>query len=224
MIAITWELILGSALIVVFFGLVGEGVARLIRRFGKRAGIKDSALAVVRDLIRAIWVILAVVAVAFFTNLASDLTLIAVSTVGGLIVSLALQATLSNVIAGLFMLEDGTLRVGDEITYSGTHGKVIRMTLRSSWIMTDKGTIVVVSNSNLMGGPLAIQSATPRLLRRHGLESTLPSASATDTPGEKSTRKGPETEVQSSSDEGRGPPSGEPLKNLPARDAEAEGS
>jgi small-conductance mechanosensitive channel len=172
--SIPWNLILGSIVIVGVVALIGEGASRLLRTAGRRAGIKETTLVVIRDTSRGIWVVIAVVGVADYTHLASELSLLVVSTVGGLILSLALQATLSNVIAGLFMLNDGTLRVGDEITYSSVKGKVVRITLRTSWIATDKGTIAVVSNSNLLGGPLINQTATTRLVRRHSLEALMP--------------------------------------------------
>jgi small-conductance mechanosensitive channel len=170
LVALTVESVLGSAVIIAVLALLGEGTSRVIRRFGKRAGLRETTLITIRDLSRVIWVLLAVVGVAFYTGLASDLTVLAVSTVGGLILSLALQATLSNVIAGIFMLEDGTLRVGDEVTYSSIKGTVIRIALRTTWIINEKGVIVAVSNSNLMGGPLIIHTATTRLVPKYHLE------------------------------------------------------
>ncbi|MFZ0829716.1 MAG: mechanosensitive ion channel family protein [Thermoplasmata archaeon] len=173
----------GSAIIVACFGLAGEGVSRLIRRVGRRAGLRESTLIATRDTARAIWIVLAIVGVAYYTHLASELTLLAVSTVGGLILSLALQATLSNVIAGIFMLEDGTLRLDDDITYSSVTGRVVRITLRSTWILTDKGVIAAVANSQLMNGPLLNRTATARLARRYRLggEMTPPATAAPDT-------------------------------------------
>jgi small-conductance mechanosensitive channel len=172
--SLTWELVVGSAVLVALFALVGEGLSRIVRRLGRRAGLKETTLISIRDGARVIWIVLAIVAVAFYAKLATDLDVLAFSTVGGLVLSLALQATLSNVIAGLFMIEDGTLRLEDEITYSGIRGKVIRITLRTSWIMSEKGVIVVVSNSNLMGGPLTIHSGTTRLVSRYHLEGLVP--------------------------------------------------
>jgi small-conductance mechanosensitive channel len=175
------EDVVGSALIIAFFALVGEGASRVIRRFGKRAGIRETTLIGIRDISRVIWIVLAIVGVAVFTDLASDLTVLAVSTVGGLILSLSLQATLSNVIAGLFMLEDGTLRVGDEVTYGSVKGTVVRITLRTSWIMTEKGVLAVISNSNLLGGPLTVHTATTRLIPKYHLEGLVPRQMAEET-------------------------------------------
>jgi small-conductance mechanosensitive channel len=181
---LTWELVLGSVIIIAFFALVGEGVSRLIRRAGEKAGFKETTLGGIRDATRAIWIVLAVVGVAYYAHLFSELSVLAVSTVGGLIVSLALQATLSNVIAGLFMLEDGTLRVGEQITFSSINGTVVRVTLRTTWILTDKGSIASISNSNLMSGPLIISSGTPRLLHKYHLEHLLPVAQSLQKPSQ----------------------------------------
>ena len=197
-ITIYWlELIAGSAIIVAFFALVGEGVSRLIRRVGKRAGFRETALVAIRDTARAVWIIVAIVVVAFYTHLASELTLLAVSTVGGLVLSLALQATLSNVIAGVFLLQDGTLRLGDDITYSGVAGKVIRITLRTTWITTDKGFIAAIANSQLMSGPLINRTATARLVEKYHLQSEMSHEEARPTDGASSqqTLAGPAPEA-----------------------------
>jgi small-conductance mechanosensitive channel len=204
MTAITWQLVVGSALIVAFFALLGEALSRVVRRLGKRAGLKDVTLVTIRDATRGIWIVLAIVGVAFYTKLASDLTVLAVSTVGGLILSLALQATLSNVIAGLFMLEDGTLRVDEEITYSGITGRVIRIALRTSWIVTEKGDIVAVSNSNLMGGPLTIHTGAHRLVSRYRLEGLVPSQSKSDPSTEKAPGKSTSANLSPTPDEDKG--------------------
>lgn len=168
-----WDVYVGAALIVVIFALVGEGLLRLVDGIGRRAGLRQTTLLWTRDSIRIIWIILAVVGVAYYTGLASILTVLAVSTVGGLVVSLALQATLTNVIAGLFLLQDGTLRLGDDITYSSISGRVIRITLRTSWIITDKGVIAAVANSQLMNGPLINRTATSRLVVRYHIPPEL---------------------------------------------------
>lgn len=210
---------MGSALIVAVFALVGEGLSRIIRRVGRRAGVKDQTLASIRDVTRGVWIIIAIVGVAYYAKLTSDLTVLAVSTIGGLILSLALQATLSNVIAGLFMLEDGTLRVGDEVTYSGVSGRVIRIALRTSWIATDKGEIVSVSNSNLMGGPLTIRTATRRLVSRYRLEEIVPSMTKPDAAAQSASGKkagaasgSPTSKRESESPQ---PPDGKDLESVP---------
>ena len=191
MFSVPWVQILGSAVIVLFFGLIGEGVSLLIRRVGRRAGLRQTGLIVARDTIRAIWVVLAIVGIAYYIHLASELIVLVFSTVGGLIVSLALQATLTNVIAGLFLLQDGTLRVGDDVTYSSVTGRVVRVSLRTSWILTDKGILATVANSQLMNGPLINRTATARLAGKYHLEADSSSPGPPTPPLNQVLGKGP---------------------------------
>ncbi|MDA4118901.1 MAG: mechanosensitive ion channel family protein, partial [Thaumarchaeota archaeon] len=82
-------------------------------------------------------------------------------------ISLALQTTLSNVISGILLFNDGVIRLDDTIEYSSTRGTVVRVGLRNTWIKTEEGTIAVVSNSSLSSGPLVNRSATERLNRKY---------------------------------------------------------
>jgi len=74
------------------------------------------------------------------------------------------------VISGLLLFNDGVLRLGDIIEYGGTKGKVVRIGLRNTWIKTDLGHLVVVSNSSLSGGPLVNHTATERLRRKYAFD------------------------------------------------------
>ena len=165
--SVPWSEVLTVVLTVAVIAVIGEGLSRVIRRVGHRAGVREGTLSLIRDIIRAIWVVVAVIGVTYESHLASELTVVAVSTVGGLIVSLALQATISNFIAGMLLIQGGTLRLGDDITYSSVRGKVVRIALLTSWIMTDDGVIAAVANSQLMNGPLINRTATGRLSSRY---------------------------------------------------------
>ena len=90
-------------------------------------------------------------------------------TISGLVtlaVSLALQNTLSNMIAGILLFQDNTLRIGDLIQYSGIRGRVVRVWLRTTWVQTDDGNIAIISNSTLSAGPWINFTATERLTRK----------------------------------------------------------
>lgn len=165
--SVPWLEVVTVVITVAVIAVVGEVLSRLIRRVGHRAGIREGTLSLIRDIIRAVWVVVAIVAVTYESHLASELSVVAVSTVGGLIVSLALQATISNFIAGMLLIQSGTLRLGDDITYSSVRGKVVRIALLTSWIMTDDGVLAAVANSQLMNGPLVNRTATGRLSDRY---------------------------------------------------------
>jgi len=93
-------------------------------------------------------------------TVASGLTL---SAIVGLAISLALQTTIGNVIAGFMLLRDGVLRLDDVILIGGTRGKVVRLGLVTTWLRLEDGSLATVSNSNLLSGPLVNKSAGDRL-------------------------------------------------------------
>ncbi|HYB83845.1 MAG TPA: mechanosensitive ion channel domain-containing protein, partial [archaeon] len=80
--------------------------------------------------------------------------------------SLALQATLTNVISGILLLVDGSVRVGDSVQYGVVKGEVVKLGLRNTWIRSDEGNLVVIGNSQLASGPLINYTPSQRLLKK----------------------------------------------------------
>ncbi len=93
-------------------------------------------------------------------SLLSTLTVSAIATIT---ISLALQTTLSNIIAGFVLLRTRFLRVGDTVQFSGIKGTIVALGLIEVVIRTDTGTLAVVSNANLLSGPMLNFTATTRL-------------------------------------------------------------
>ena len=144
-----------------------ELISFLIRRAAKRA---RAGRTVLRDLgagMRLIALLIILSNILSVSGLSSLFTTLTVSGVMAVAASLALQSTLSNVISGLLLFNDGVLRLGDSIAYSGTQGTVVRIGLRNTWIKTDEGHLAVVSNSSLSSGPLANLTATDRLSKKY---------------------------------------------------------
>ena len=70
--------------------------------------------------------------------------------VGGLAVALALQDTLANLFAGVHILVDKPVRVGDALRLeSGQEGTVVDITWRTTRIRTPQNNLVVIPNSKL---------------------------------------------------------------------------
>jgi small-conductance mechanosensitive channel len=157
------EILVASVAIVVGCAIVGEGVSRLIRTVLKRAGATPVTLRGVRDALRIFWIVLAVSGVVWATGLASLLTVLTISGIAGLVVSLSLQTMFSNIISGILLVQDGAIRIGDDIAFSGVRGKVIRIGLRNTWVLTDAGDVAIMGNTALTGGPLVNYTAARRL-------------------------------------------------------------
>lgn len=73
--------------------------------------------------------------------------------VGGAIgvgVGLGLQNVVSNFVAGLILLIEQPIRIGDRVEVKDTMGDVIRIAARSTWIRTNDNIVIVVPNSDFI--------------------------------------------------------------------------
>jgi small-conductance mechanosensitive channel len=72
--------------------------------------------------------------------------------VGSLAVALALQDTLSNFFAGIYVAVDKPVQIGDFVRLeSGEEGHVIEIGWRSTRLRTPQNNVVIIPNSKLMG-------------------------------------------------------------------------
>jgi len=150
--------------VVAGWAIVGELVRRGLTAIAQRAGASRRLIKSIRDGVRVAWIVIAVAAVLIVTGIASQFQALTVTGLAGLTISLALQTTLSNIIAGVLLFSDKTLRLHDEIQYSGIRGTVVRVGLRSTLIRTQEGSIAIIGNSTLLSGPFINYTAEDRLL------------------------------------------------------------
>lgn len=156
------EVVVAIALIAV----VGTTFTRLTRRVAIRAGVSKRVARAVDQWILVLMVVSAVAAFAGLTGISSEFTTLTISGISGLAVTLALQTTLSNIIAGILMLQDGVLRLGDDIEFGAVRGEVVKLSLRTTWVKRKDGTITVIGNSNLASGPIINYTASSRLEKK----------------------------------------------------------
>lgn len=149
--------------------LVEESLRTVTTRTLKRAGAGRTVVGDIGGAFRAMALITIGFVVLGITGLASEFTALTFSGIAALAASLALQSALSNIIAGILLFHDGAIHLNDEVEYGGVKGKVARVALRNTWIKTDAGTIVIVSNSSLSSGPLTNHSATERLSKKYAI-------------------------------------------------------
>jgi len=159
------------------FAAVGVGIIALeelisfvVRRAARKARADPTVLRDIRTSMRLIALVLIISETLTASGLSSEFATLTISGILAVAISLALQSTLSNVISGVLLFSDGVLRLGDMIEYSSAKGKVVRIGLRNTWIKTEPGHLVVVSNSSLSGGPLVNLTATERLSKKYAFE------------------------------------------------------
>jgi small-conductance mechanosensitive channel len=160
------DLVIRVIVIIALFWVAGQLVIRAVRAAAKRAGVSTAQIRIVTETLTFVVVVLAIVAVVHASGLTSEFTALTISGLIAIALSLAVQTTLSNVISGILLLIDNTLRISDVVEYSGIKGEVVKIGLRNSWIKTSEGHLVVISNSQIANGPFTNYSAGERLLGR----------------------------------------------------------
>ena len=68
----------------------------------------------------------------------------------GVGVGLGLQNVVSNFVAGLILLIEQPIRMGDRVETGGTLGDVVRIAARSTWIRTNDNVVIIVPNNNFI--------------------------------------------------------------------------
>ncbi|MCH7789659.1 MAG: mechanosensitive ion channel [Acidobacteria bacterium] len=109
------------------------------------------------------WILIAGV---WQVDLSAALTALGVTS---LIISFALQDTLSGLAAGILLLSDQPFKTGDWITTGDTVGRVTDINWRTTRIETRDGSLVIVPNSELAGTIVTNHSA-PHPLHRVSVE------------------------------------------------------
>ena len=117
--------------------------------------------------IRILLTVLSVAAVAIGASVTFGsiglLSTLTVSAIAGIGVTLALQTTLQNIVAGYILLHRRFLRLGDQVVIGGIEGQVVSVDLITTVVKVADGSLAFVSNSNMLGGPLVNRTAAKRL-------------------------------------------------------------
>ena len=151
------ELTLGGIIRVVLLVLIGYIVIRMLMRVVDRLLERSKSMADIRVYIRSgvrifLWFLLALMVAG---SLDIDVTsIIAMLSVAGLAVSLALQNTLSNLAGGLVILVTKPFVVGDYIDAEGTAGTVAEIGLAYTKLTTLDAKRISVPNSQMSGAKI----------------------------------------------------------------------
>ena len=163
-----WSLIgllIKVALTLAGFWLISQLLVHVVTAAANRAGVAQGQVRLIKEGIRSVFAVFTIIIVVDISGLTSDITTITISAIAAIVLSLGLQATLSNVISGFLVLLDNTLRVNDSIEYGGIKGGVVKIGLRNVWVKTADGNLVIISNSQIANGPLTNYTASERLLK-----------------------------------------------------------
>ncbi len=102
----------------------------------------------------------------------NPMTVIAGLGIGGIAIALAAQKTLENVIAGISLISDNAIRVGDFLKIGDTSGTVTGIGLRSTRIRTLDRALVNVPNGQIANATLENLSVRDQFWLHHRLRLT----------------------------------------------------
>lgn len=83
----------------------------------------------------------------------------------GIGIGLGLQPIVTNFVAGLILLLEQPVRLGDRIEVGDTHGDVVRMQGRSTWVRTNDNVVIIVPNSEFINNRVTNWTANDQCVR-----------------------------------------------------------
>ena len=83
----------------------------------------------------------------------------------GIGIGFGLQNIVANFVAGIVILWEGPVKVGDIIDVGTTHGEVIRIGARGTWVRTYDNEVIIVPNSEFINNRVLNWTANDRVVR-----------------------------------------------------------
>ena len=152
--------VLGAVLILLLGLWTSKTLTRLLRRLMTARAVEPTLVSFSGNLAQTVLVIFVVIAalsqLGFETN-----SLIAVLGAAGLAIGLALQASLSNLAAGVMILLFRPFKAGDYIEGAGVAGEVDGLHLFTTRLKTPDNKIIYVPNGKLMNDNITNFSRQP---------------------------------------------------------------
>lgn len=155
------NLVIGVITFLVYYAgwKVLDAVARVgARRFEADATSRDFTLTVLKFVVLTFAAVNALTAVG--VNTASLLTSLGIA---GLTVGFAARDALSNMISGLLIYWDRPFVIGDLVEVGSSYGRVDRITLRSTRVVTPDGRMLAVPNTEIINTTVASYTNFPHL-------------------------------------------------------------
>jgi len=155
------NLLIGAITFLVYY-LVWRGLDRAARLVSRRLDVdatsRDFTLTILKFAVLTFAAVNALTAVG--VNTASLLTSLGIA---GLTIGFAARDALSNMISGLLIYWDRPFVIGDLVEVGGAYGRVDRITLRSTRVVTPDGRMLAVPNTEIINKMVASYTNFPHL-------------------------------------------------------------
>ena len=150
-----------TALLVLAGLLITHAVMRLVKRGIEHTSWDSNLKHVMALVLRVVFYV--IVALVAADHLGIPVTsLVAVLSVAGLAISLAIQDTLANVFSGMLLLTAKTFSSGDYVQVSGLEGTVTKVDLMNTYLRTADFKTVRIPNKDVQASPIVNYSSESR--------------------------------------------------------------
>lgn len=157
---LTVQTILSALVLLVICLIVVKILLRITDKVLRRTGLDPSLHTFLRSAVKAVLLFLTVLIVAPSLNIPVT-SLVAVLSVAGLAVSLAVQNSLSNVAGGIQLLTSKPFKVGDYVEVGGIAGTVADVGIYYTRIKTGDNKLTQIPNSQIAGEKIINYTAEP---------------------------------------------------------------
>ncbi len=159
---------LPNLLVAILVMIAAFYLARVVNKWGTRLASKRIAQDSIAQLIGRVSAIVVVLLGLFLALGTLDLsktlnTLLAGAGISGLVIGLALQGTLSNLVGGIILSFRKKIEIGNWIETMGFSGEVVDISLNSLVLKQFDNTLVIIPNKKIVENPLKNYSITQRM-------------------------------------------------------------
>lgn len=144
--------------------LVGIVIVKIIMVIVKRALAKttldESLQGLIRIIVRVLLLVIVVLIVADYIGIPIT-SLVAVLSVAGLAVSLAIQDTLANVFGGILLLAAKTFASGDYVQIGSLEGSILKVDLMNTYLLTADNKHVRIPNKDVQTAAIVNYTREP---------------------------------------------------------------
>ena len=144
------------------FYLVARALDWVVPRVLTKLGVNETTRSFVSTVTRLVLLTIGTVAALAEMGINTP-ALITSLGVAGLTIGFAARDALSNVVSGFFIFWDRPFVLGDLIDFDGGHGRVNKISLRATRVVTPDGRMISIPNSVVLNGPVTSYTNFPHL-------------------------------------------------------------
>lgn len=155
------NLIVGLIIILVFY-LLWRIIRLVLRPSLVRSGVDETTTSFVETAVKYTIIIIGVVTALDSAGIQTSAVLASLG-IAGLTIGFAARDALSNLISGILIFLDRPFVIGDLVEVEDKYGRVDRITLRSTRIVTSDGKMLAVPNTEVINKTVASYTNFPHL-------------------------------------------------------------